>query len=149
MKFDTFLFGSVDVNPDQILEFPKGLVSFENNKRFMLIHETGPGEYPVSFTLQSLDDKNLAFQIIDPEALGFTYELELSDEESQLLKFEKAEEIAVLLVLFKQENSGSTAGFGANLRAPLLINTNSRRGLQKLLPKLRPNMTLSSLSSHT
>ncbi|MDR2637667.1 MAG: flagellar assembly protein FliW [Zoogloeaceae bacterium] len=146
MRFETFLFGSVDVNSEQIIEFPKGLLNFEKNRRFMLIHETKPGEAPVSFTLQSLDDKDLAFQVIEPAALGFNYELELSDEESSLIKLGKPEDIAILLVIFKQE-SGATAGLGANLRAPLVINTQARVGLQKLIPRIHPNVTLSNLSS--
>jgi flagellar assembly factor FliW len=148
MKFDTFLFGSVEVNPEQIIEFPQGLINFESSKRFMLIHETALGQDPISFTLQSLDDKNLAFQIIDPAALGFTYELELTDAESQLIKLEKPEDAAVLLVLFKQEDS-SAIGLGANLRAPLVLNVKTRLGMQKLMSKTRPNITLSNLSSAT
>jgi len=148
MKFDTFLFGSVEVNPEQIIEFPQGLINFESNKRFMLIHEAAPGQDPVSFTLQSLDDKTLAFQIIDPAALGFSYELELSDAESQLIKLDKPEDAAVLLVLFKQEDS-SAIGLGANLRAPLVLNVKTRLGMQKLMTKTRPNVTLSNLSSAT
>ncbi|MDR1849599.1 MAG: flagellar assembly protein FliW [Zoogloeaceae bacterium] len=146
MQFDTHLFGNVEVNPDQIIEFPHGLISFESNKRFMLIHEAITGQDPVSFTLQSLDDKTLAFQIIDPTALGFTYELELSDEEIRLIKLEKPEDAAILLVLFKQED-GAAIRLGANLRAPLVLNPKSRLGLQKLMHKTRPNITLSNLSA--
>lgn len=145
MKVETFLFGAVDVNPEQVIEFPKGLLSFENSKRFMLIHETEGGE-PVSFTLQSLDDSHLALQIIDPSALGFTYELALTDAESALIKLDNPADAAVVLVLFKQEDAKATS-IGANLRAPLIINTKTRLGLQKVLTQVRPNVVLSNLSS--
>ena len=52
-------------------QFPNGLVGFEQNKRFMLAHEDGTAQ-PSSYTLQSLDDPNLAFQIVDPVTLGFS-----------------------------------------------------------------------------
>lgn len=146
MKVETFLFGAVDVNPEQIIEFPNGLLSFEDNKRFMLIHETEGGD-PVSFTLQSLDDSHLALQIIDPAALGFTYELALTDAESALIKLDNPADAAVVLVLFKQEEAKATAGISANLRAPLIINTKNRLGLQKVLTQVRPNVVLSNLSS--
>ncbi|MGB4468997.1 MAG: flagellar assembly protein FliW [Azovibrio sp.] len=146
MKVETFLFGAVDVDPEQIIEFPNGLLSFENNKRFMLIHEA-EGEDPVSFTLQSLDDANLALQVIDPAALGFTYELALSDAETALIKLDDPADAAVVLVLFKQEAAPDSAGIGANLRAPLIINTKTRLGLQKVLTHVRPNVVLSNLSS--
>ncbi|MDR3324301.1 MAG: flagellar assembly protein FliW [Zoogloeaceae bacterium] len=144
MKINTFLFGSVEVNPDQVIEFPAGLANFENSRRFMLIHEPDAGD-PVSFTLQSLDDPNLALQIIDPAALGFSYELSLSDAEEAAIKLENSADASVVLVIFKQEGN-ATAGLGANLRAPLIINTKTRLGLQKLLTKVRPNVVLSNLS---
>ncbi|MDR1890043.1 MAG: flagellar assembly protein FliW [Zoogloeaceae bacterium] len=147
MKVETFLFGNVEVNPDLVIEFPQGLVNFENSRRFMLIHETDVGSNPVSFTLQSLDEPTVAFQIIEPAALGFTYELGLNDAETSLLKLASPEDVVVTLILFKQENSNATAGLGANLRAPLIINTKTRLGLQKLLTQLRPNVVLSNLSS--
>lgn len=146
MKVDTFLFGSVDVRPEQVIEFPNGLLSFETNKRFMLIHETDAGE-PVSFTLQSLDDPHLALQIIDPSALGFTYELALTDAETALLKLDDPADAVVVLVLFKKAEEEASAGIGANLRAPIIINTKTRIGLQKLLERVRPNVVLSNLSS--
>jgi flagellar assembly factor FliW len=149
MKVETFLFGSVEVNPERVIEFPQGLVSFEENKRFMLIHETNVSPQPVSFTLQSLDSPHVAFQIIEPAALGFTYELELSDAETSLLGLANPADVGdvvVLMILFKQEN-GASVGVGANLRAPLVINTKTRRGLQKLLTRLRPNVVLSNLSA--
>lgn len=144
MKIETFLFGAVDVNPEQVIEFPEGLLSFENSKRFMLIHENEAGE-PVSFTLQSLDDSAVALQIIDPSALGFTYELALTDEESATIKLADPADAAVVLVIFKQD--GATAGIGANLRAPLIINTKTRLGVQKVLTNVRPNVVLSNLSA--
>ena len=74
MKVETYLFGAVEVSPEKVIEFPNGLVGFEQNKRFMLAHEDGTAQ-PSSYTLQSLDDPNLAFQIVDPVTLGFNYEL--------------------------------------------------------------------------
>ncbi|MDR2164103.1 MAG: flagellar assembly protein FliW [Zoogloeaceae bacterium] len=147
MKVDTYLFGSIEITPGQVIEFPAGLINFEDKKRFTLIHEVEAGD-PVSYTLQSLDDPGLAFQIIDPAALGFTYELSLTDAEDAVLKLDNPENAVVMLVLYKQEDK-TTAGLGANLRAPLIINTQSRLGLQKLLLNVRPNLVLSNLSSET
>jgi flagellar assembly factor FliW len=144
MKCDTFLFGTIDVSPDSVIEFPQGLPGFPDNKRFALIHEGCSGDAPASFTLQSLDDRSVALQIADPCTFGLHYELDLTDEEAALLQATRPEEIALMLVLFKQEEAGSP--IRANLQAPLLINTRSRRGLQKVMPKVEPRVTLRSLS---
>ena len=131
MKVETYLFGPVDVSPEKVIEFPNGLVGFEQNKRFMLAHEDGNGQ-PTSYTLQSLDDPNLAFQIVDPVTLGFNYELNLSDAETALLQSPEPDDVLVMQVLFKQEEDGK-ARITPSLRAPLLINTKARVGLQKVM----------------
>ncbi len=145
MKFETYLFGTVEVTPEKIINFPNGLVGFEQNKRFMLVHEEGKVQ-PESYTLQSLDDPAIAFLIVDPTTLGFNYELALSDAENALLQVPAAEDIAVMQVLFKQEEGGRAA-IAPNLRAPLVINTRLRVGLQKVMESMQPNITLSNLSS--
>lgn len=145
MKVETYLFGSVEVSPEKVITFPSGLVGFEESKRFMLAHEDDKGE-AVSFTLQSLDDPNLAFQIVDPSTLGFNYELVLSDAETALLHSPAPEDVAVMQLLFKKEEDGKAA-ISPNLRAPLVINTKARVGLQKVMETFRPNITLSNLAN--
>lgn len=143
MKVDTYLFGSVEIDPEKIISFPNGLVGFENCLRFTLVQENEQG---ASFTLQSLDDPALAFQIVDPTTLGFNYELALSDAESALLQSPAPEDVVVMQVLFKQDGDGQAA-ISPNLRAPLVINTRARVGLQKVMETFRPNVTLSNLAS--
>ena len=144
MKVETYLFGRVEVNPETVITFPAGLGGFENAKRYMLVHEDIKSGL-ASFTLQSIDEPNLAFQIVDPTALGFNYELALSDAENAMLQTPEAEDVAVMLVMFKQD--GEAAGIQPNIRAPLLINTKARVGVQKIMEKMVPNVTLSNLAS--
>lgn len=144
MKVETYLFGAIEVSPEKTITFPNGLFAFENNKKFTLVHEEGKAE-PASFTLQSLEDPAVAFQIIDPTTLGFNYDLELSEEENTLLKNPAAEDVAVMIILFKE--SKGAVEINSNLRAPLIINLKERVGVQKLLVKVATNVTLSNLSS--
>lgn len=145
MKVETYLFGAVEVSPEKVIAFPNGLVGFEQNKRFMLVHEEGKAQ-PSSYTLQSLDDPALALQIVDPVTLGFNYELALSDADTALLQSPAAEDVAVMQVLFKQEEGGKAAII-PSLRAPLVINTKARVGLQKVMEQVSQNITLSNLVS--
>ena len=145
MKVETYLFGAVDVTPEKVLNFPAGLAGFESMKQFTLVHEDENGEQPMSFTLQSLDDPQLAFQIMDPTALGFNYELQLTDEENALLQSPAEGDVVVMLMVFKQK--GDKAAINPNLRAPLLINIRARVGLQKIMEEMHPNITLSNLSN--
>jgi flagellar assembly factor FliW len=146
MHYDTFLFGSIDVSPDAVLTFPAGMPGFDSHQRFTLIHDpVTKGDAPASYTLQSLDDPMVAFQIVEPGAFGFHYELEISDEETALLKIDRPEDVVVMLCLFRRDES--PAQIEANMRAPILINVASRLGMQKVITHLRPNVTLSNLST--
>jgi flagellar assembly factor FliW len=145
MKVETYLFGNVDVSPEKVINFPLGLVGFERSKCYMLVHEATSG--PVSsFTLQSLDDAMLAFQIIDPASLGFSYQLELSDAENDLLGVPIPEDVLVMQVVSQSEEAGKKS-ITPNLRAPLLINTKARIGMQKIMERCVPNLTLSNLAN--
>jgi flagellar assembly factor FliW len=144
MKVETYLFGSVEISPEKVINFPNGLVGFESCKNFMIAHEES--ETPrVSYTLQSLDDPTLALQIIDPATLGFHYELALTDAENDLLQSPAPEDVSVMLILFKSEAEGKA--ISPSLRAPLIINTKARVGLQKIMEKINSNITLSNLSN--
>ncbi|MCG2577996.1 flagellar assembly protein FliW [Dechloromonas sp. XY25] len=145
MKVETYLYGAVEVDPEKVITFPNGLVGFEQSKRFMLVHDEGNAQ-PNSYTLQSLDDSALALLIVDPAALGFTYELELNDVEMALLQSPAADEVTVMQVLFKKEEGGKAA-IMPSLRAPLVINTKARVGLQKIMETVSQNILLSNLAS--
>lgn len=144
MKVQTFLFGEVEVNPENVIAFPQGLLGFENSRNFMLAHDADQSD-PASYTLQSLDDPHVALQIVDSTTMGFHYELALSEAETTLLQNPAPEDFAVMLVLFKPE-AETAPSVVANIRAPLLINIRARVGMQKEIEKLRSNITLSNLS---
>lgn len=145
MKVETYLFGAVEVSPEKVITFPNGLVGFENSKRFTLVHESDKNE-PASFTLQSLDEPAVAFQIVDPTTLGYNYELALTDAENATLQSPVPEDVAVMQVLFRKEEGGNTV-IEPSLRAPLVINTRARVGIQKIMQKVKTNITLSNLAS--
>ncbi|MBV2234384.1 MAG: flagellar assembly protein FliW [Sterolibacterium sp.] len=143
MNIESPRFGSLQIEPGKVIEFPHGLAGFENSRRFSLFHPEGEAS-PKYFILQSLDDAAVAFQITDPARLGFSYEIELNDEETQLLGFSDPAEIAVAVIVWRDGDHGhdgdanvAQAGtLRASLKAPLLINTRARRGLQHIFTKL-------------
>lgn len=145
MQIDTYLFGKVEVSEEALLNFPEGLPGFEHCKSFALIHEsTNPA--PTSFTMQSVDDPQVAFQIADPTSYGFNYELQLNDAETAKLKVTNLTDLVVMLILFRREDESGL--IEASVRAPLIINTSTRIGIQKMIERVQPNITLSNLVSH-
>lgn len=143
MQIETYLFGKVDVSDQALITFPDGLPGFEHCKKFALIHESTTAA-PTSYTLQSVDDAQVAFQISDPTAYGFNYELQLDDDETAKLKVAALTDLVVMLILFRREDKSGP--IEASVWAPLIINTKTRIGVQKVIDRVQPNITLSNLS---
>lgn len=140
MRIDSPRFGTLEISPERVIEFPAGLPGFEEARRFSLFHPDGDG--PRYFILQSLDMPELAFTVADPGQMGFNYEIELSDEEAATLAMTDPAQMAVVVMLLKPEGEGGPVR--ANLNAPLIINLESRKGLQHLFARLDYQLTLRS-----
>jgi len=119
-------FGQIEVDPDTIIHFPLGIPGFEDCKNYKLLHEDSKD--PQVLWLQSLDDSAAMFTLIEAERLGLNYMLTLSDEECDLIELKNAEDAKLFLILSRPDGSQ----ISANTRAPLVINLQSRKGLQKL-----------------
>lgn len=143
MKIESPRFGTLVVEPERVIEFPRGLVGFEDCKRFSLFHPES--EKPSYFILQSLDDPEVAFHIADPAQFGFAHEVILSDEEAADLQLAEndrnvANSVAHLVVVVILLKEGPNQPVRANLNAPLIINLDSRRGLQHVFARLNYNV---------
>ena len=128
--------GEVANNPtidsDKILTFPHGIPGFEKYTTYVVYHKE---ENNISaFWLESCEEPKVTFTLVDPGQYGLNYELELTDEERDLLKAEKAEELGIFMVLSKKEDSGkSTPALNANIAGPIIINPRTQLGLQKVI----------------
>ncbi len=127
MKFETSRFGQIDVKNEEILIFPEGPLGFPDCTRFTLIQEEKA--HPFSM-LQSLDNANLAFVIIDPLVVRHDYHFNVTKEDLQLVKAESVDEMVVYaIVTMAAELSDVTV----NLQGPLVINKKRRIGHQFVL----------------
>ena len=137
MEIQTSNFGKQTISSDDILLFPKGLIGLEDHTKFTLFHEES--ENPTVHWMQSITDADFLMSIIPPAALGIDYEIELDDDEAELLKLESADDAIVLLIVYKkyEENKdASDIDLKAIVKAPLIVNTKDKLGLQKSLPQL-------------
>ena len=141
MHIESPVFGSIDVDPDKIIEFPRGLPGFESCQRFTFVQE---GQSPSVLPMQSVDDPALAFSVTDPASLGVNYEFILSDIEVKTLALDSPADATVVVIVRKDEGAGSPAeaGLKANFMAPLVINVAARRGLQKVMERVGCDVTL-------
>ncbi|MEM7263278.1 MAG: flagellar assembly protein FliW [Planctomycetota bacterium] len=124
----TVRFGDIELAESRILTFPKGLVGLPNAKRFTFLHdEECPGLF---FWMQSLDDPALAFVVCEPQQFFPSYIVSLSQSEQDELGIHSEEEGMVCVILVVPEDP---AQITANLRGPVVLNVEERRGLQLIL----------------
>ena len=146
MKINSTSFGTLEIDPESILTFPNGMPGFEGSTRYKLFHQEENEEQPVVVHwLQSIDEPDVAFALVDPAVFGLNYEFALTDEEERLLQMESVEDIAVLLIAYKpQPDADSKANINANINGPIVLNTRARLGMQKVLVGIEADVTLKS-----
>lgn len=135
---DSPRFGTLEISPERIIEFPAGLPGFDDMRRFSLFHPEG--EDPKYFMLQSVDQPDIVFNIADPSRYGFTYEIALSDEETNLIGLDDPADAVVAVMLLKE--GFAEQALRANLQAPLILNLKTRKGLQHVFSRLDYQVTL-------
>ena len=137
MKIDIERLGlkNVTIDPETLFSFPEGIAGFEDCKRFKVFHEEGK---TTVFWLQSVDDVAVAFPIVAPESLDIEYQIELSDADCALIVMQDAKDIAVAVIVYRDEAEGGK--IGANTRSPVILNLNSRKGMQKVLQSVHPTL---------
>lgn len=116
----------VKITEKQVYTFPNGLLGFENFKKFALIES----EYEPFFWLQSLDEKNLAFLLIDPFLISSSYEADIDDESLRAINVQAPEDIIIMtIVTIPSDGSAITANF----LGPVVFNRKNNQCLQVVL----------------
>ena len=128
MLIQTSRFGEIEVEENQIITLPSGLVGFSEDRRFVIREDDAAAPF---LWLQSVDSNGLAFVMIEPHVSVSNYELELTQEHLNKLDAKNIEELRVfVLVTMAKEIKDVTI----NLQGPLLFNPEKRLGLQFIIP---------------
>lgn len=127
MLVKTRHFGEINLDENKIIYFENGILGFENYKRYTLLYDEDDGERHDISWLQSLDEPELAIPVISPFLIKADYNPEVEDE---LLKplGELTEDNLVVIVSITVPPE--TEKISANLKAPFIINSSSRKGSQ-------------------
>lgn len=130
MEVKTKANGIVNVDEKQLVTFPEGLLGFEKYTKFALIDS----EYEPFIWLQSTEESNLAFLMIDPFLICSDYEADIDDSALRNIGVDSAEDIIIMtLVTIPKDGSAITANF----LGPVVINKKNRKCLQVILNDCR------------
>jgi flagellar assembly factor FliW len=126
VKVLTKAYGTVEVDEHQKIAFPSGLFGFESLKDYVLLD----AEQQPFYWLQSLDEEKIAFILIDPFLFRPDYEMDIDNEELLQIGITDPKKAVIFsIVTVPSDNSPMTA----NLQGPLVINRDSRLGVQAVL----------------
>lgn len=128
MELNTRLFGRISYEPEDVIAFPGGIPSFEEEHEFLLLPVEGSDG--VLFGLQSVATPTLSFMLMNPFALDPSYAPLLREGERRLLQVQSDQELCFyVLCAMKRPLSSSTV----NMKSPIALNPDQRIATQVIL----------------
>ena len=128
MKADTRLFGEIDIEEQKIIHMENGMIGFPDLKKFALIYDVEKKKKESSIMwFQSMDEPQVAFLVMQPNGLKPDYNPTVSDE---MLKPLGELNETNLYVLTTVTATADKKNASINLKAPIIINTETNKGCQ-------------------
>ena len=125
MEIVTTRFGTLSVDDERVITFPKGLLGFPDHNRYALI-QTGEENY--FFWLQCVDEPNLAFVVTDPSIFFKDYQVPIKEETQAELALEDVAFAQVFVICNKVDD-----WLTGNLLGPIVVNAQNRVAQQVVL----------------
>ncbi len=114
LTIDSSRFGTLEIEPEQVIEFPHGLIGLGGSRYTLLDRNPGSG----FLWLHSLEDPELALPVVDPRPFFPDFELEVTGEERERLG---GGDPAGAQIYVTVRAAPDPADIVVNLRAPLVV----------------------------
>lgn len=130
-------FGVLEFKEEETIEISDGLLGFPLSKRFLLFPY---GQDSSFFWLQSIDEAEIAFIVVNPFDFFGDLEFSVEDADAEILSLEREEDVEVFTLVTIPE--GRPEEMRTNLAGPVVVNTANRKGKQILLKGYSPRQPL-------
>ena len=131
MKANTRIFGEIEIADEKIITLEKGMMGFPNLNRFALIYDEEKKQKDTSIMwLQSMDDADIAFPVMIPNAVKEDYAPNVSKEIVAPLGELNEQNTYILVTVTVPKN---IQDFSVNLKAPIVINMDNHKGVQLIV----------------
>ena len=127
MMVDSFRFGQLDVPEDKIITLKRPILGFEHLCRFCLVHRP---ELEPFWWLQSVDDRNIAFLVVNPRLFFSDYHIEVNPREIAELEINHLDAVETYVIVTIPDDPEQIS---VNLQGPILINTENGFAKQLVL----------------
>jgi len=121
-------FGKIEYRKSKIITMVRGILGFNEYIRFIIIEQEG--QEPFRW-LQSLENPDLAFLIIDPFYFKKDYKVEINPGDLVALKAKNTDELKIFVLVSIPDKQPSM--MTANLLAPIAINKRDMKAVQLVL----------------
>jgi flagellar assembly factor FliW len=132
MKIKTRDFGEISVSEEDIIKFVSGIYGFDDYKDYIILKDSP--EDDIMF-LQSVENMELSFVLIDPYAIFIDYNPSLAAEDLDDLKANRETELKYLVIAIINENIKDSL---VNLKSPIAINPDNKTAKQVILQNSYP-----------
>jgi flagellar assembly factor FliW len=122
MEIQTTRFGAVTIEAEDILVFPMGLMGLEDCQHWVLLADA---QNDALGWLQSASRPDVALAVVTPRRFVPDYQVRIVRSELAPLAIQTAQDAKVLVIVGKNDRA-----ITLNLKAPLVLNLDSRLGRQ-------------------
>lgn len=124
-EIESRILGKIEVADNSLYHLNGSILAFEDYDEFYLINMDGEGTFKI---LQSKDDKNICFILIDPFLVFKDYQPDIHDEDIKSLSIENESDIYLLTIV--SIPNGDLKSMTANLIAPIVFNIKNHKAKQ-------------------
>lgn len=121
----TKAYGEIEIEEQQVLEFPVGLYGFEHHHSYALVDSASPPFY----WLQSLDDVSVAFVVVNPYMVIPGYILDVDEHDLVALGNPPADDLLVFATVTVPEDR---TRISCNLQGPIIVDRRRRVARQAI-----------------
>ena len=131
MKANTRMYGEIEIADEKIITMERGMIGFPNLNHFALIFDEEKGQKQTSIMwLQSMDDTDIAFPVMDPHAVKEDYNPNVNEEIVAPIGELNEENTFVLVTVTVPKK---IEDFSVNLKAPIVVNMDNRKAVQLIV----------------
>lgn len=131
MVIQTTRFGAVQLQSEDVVEFPEGILGFNDLRKFVILDD--PNDEIFAW-LQSCEVPQIAFPVLEPELFTSNYQVMLTKHDLESLGLKNGEASqkgtrSFAIITIPDDATQMTA----NLKAPIVINIEKRCARQIVL----------------
>ncbi len=137
MEIQGTRFGVLEFDESEVIRLEEGLLGFPLSRRFLLFPY---GENSSFFWLQSVDEPEIAFIVINPFDFFSDLEFVVQDGDAEAIGLARGEDVEIFTLVTIPE--GRPEEMRTNLAGPVVVNVTNRQGRQVLIKEYSPRQPL-------